>query len=412
MNFKQRKNKSLHLAHSESGYLCFFKANPIVPPLVRSAGVQTGAKIATEAGGVGAKVLANRVAGAVAGPVGIVAAEAVFPERTAIGTFGATPENTFNFTDTNVQSLEITKHGFELNGNSCLPPHYSSINLAPDVNIGFDKEKGTFTLYHQGKITELPPGTRIIKENDVIKINTAEETIEIQRKLIPPNPKQVGRNETALANGGKTATPNSKEQKQELEKQEAADNLNKANTGSRAIYSGGDDGSTDGSHDTGHSEFEIDYSGLLDPYASSYETTPPQGSNYYDDLETSPSYDFNVSELFETPSITSTRNYQAIPESTVTSLPDGTKILSLKNQPNDGTRVSRFDGKQIVVNNGIPSKLVLKLGDELTQNGITYLVSRSALGGDLELIEQTPEPIEPEQTESLTDAASRYLDDL
>jgi hypothetical protein len=229
------------------------------------------------------------------------------------------------------------------------------------------------------------------------------------------NPNKVSRTELA---GSKRETPSLQEQQQELGKEEAIESLNQTNTGSRAIYGGGDDGTTDGSHDTGPNEFEIDYSSLLqnpfeDPYAS-YETTPPPASNYSGDLETSPSLgDFNVSEPFETPPITSTRNYQPIPEFTVTRLlPDGTEILSLKNQPEDGTRVSRFDGKQIVVKNGIPSKLVLKLGDELTQNGITYLVSRSALGGGLELIEQTPQPIEPKQTESLADAAKKYLNDL
>ena len=425
MNFKSRKNKSLHLAHSESGYLCCFKTN-LNPATTEANNIVPFAKKATkevvtetvEQTAVKAGRVAGAVAGKVLGPVGLAYDVLGNAKSTAIGTFGTAPENTFNFASNPAKTLTMALNSagelrLELNGTVPLPEQYSSINLAPDVNIGV--ADGKYTLYKQGETIKLALGDEISKKaNDVLEIKTGEKTIEIKTP-VGHNPNKVSRTELA---GGKRETPSLQEQQQELGKQEAIESLNKSNTGSRAIYGGGDDGTTDGSHDTGHNEFEIDYSDLLNdppdnPYASSYETTPPPASNYYDDLETSPSYDdFNLSALYETPPITSTRNYQPIPAFTVTRLTDGTEILSLKNQPEDGTIVRRFDGKQIVVNIGIPSKLALKLGDELTQNGITYLVSHSSLGGGLELIEQTPQPIEPKQPESLAEAAKKYLDDL
>ena len=43
MNFKPKKNKSLHLAHLESGYLCFFQTGSIPNPVITEATVKTGA---------------------------------------------------------------------------------------------------------------------------------------------------------------------------------------------------------------------------------------------------------------------------------------------------------------------------------------------------------------------------------
>jgi hypothetical protein len=156
MNFKSRKNKSLHLAHSESGYLCCFKtnlnpeANNIVPfrkatgKVVEQTAIQAGVK-------AGAGRVAGAVAGKVLGPVGLASDVLGNAKSTAIGTFGTAPENTFNFASNPAKTLTMAlnstgKLRLKLNGTVPVPEQYSSINLAPDVNIGVADE--TYTLYN------------------------------------------------------------------------------------------------------------------------------------------------------------------------------------------------------------------------------------------------------------------------
>ena len=241
MNFKSRKNKSLHLAHSESGYLCCFKTN-LNPATTEANNIVPFAKKATkevvtetvEQTAVKAGRVAGAVAGKVLGPVGLAYDVLGNAEPTAIGTFGTAPENTFNFASNPAKTLTMALNSagelrLELNGTVPLPEQYSSINLAPDVNIGV--ADGKYTLYKQGETIKLALGDEISKKaNDVLEIKTGEKTIEIKTP-VGHNPNKVSRTELA---GGKRETPSLQEQQQELGKQEAIESLNKSNTGSRA----------------------------------------------------------------------------------------------------------------------------------------------------------------------------------
>jgi Avirulence protein len=243
--FKLKKNKSLHLAYSESGYLCCFKTNlnPItateannivrftrkatqaaVEETVEQTAIQAGAKAVI---GTGVKV-----AGKVLGPVAGLADFFINAESTVIDPFGTTAENTFNFANNPAETLTMALNSTgELRlklGNVFLPKQYSLINLARDVNIGFDGE--TYTLYNRGETIKLALGDGIEKKGDVLEIQIGGESIKIPLPVGYKKPDS----RTKLANGGETETPSLEEQKQKAEKQKATDNLNKANTRTRA----------------------------------------------------------------------------------------------------------------------------------------------------------------------------------
>ena len=238
MIFKLKKNKSLHLAHAESGYLCCFKtnlnpatteANNIVPFAKKATGKVVEETVEQTAIQAGAKAGAGKLLG----PVGLAYDVLGNAEPTAIGTFGTTAENTFNFANNPAETLTMALNSAgELRlklGNVFLPGQYPLINLARDVNIGFDGE--TYTLYNRGETIKLALGDGIKKKGDVLEIQIDGETTEIKMP-VRHNPNQVSR--TKLANGGETATPSLERQQQKTEKQEATDNLNKANTRTRA----------------------------------------------------------------------------------------------------------------------------------------------------------------------------------
>jgi predicted unusual protein kinase regulating ubiquinone biosynthesis (AarF/ABC1/UbiB family) len=246
--FKLKKNKSLHLAHAESGYLCCFKTNlnPVtvteannIVPFARKA-TQSAVEETVEQTAIqtGAKAGAGRVAGAVAGKVfGPIAGLADFfinAESTVIDPFGATAENTFNFANNPAETLTMAlnstgKLRLKLNGTVPLPEQYSLVNLARDVNIGFDGE--TYTLYYRGETIKLALGDGIEKKGDVLEIKTGGKTIVIPLSVGYKKPDD---SKTKLANGGETVTPSLEEQQQKTEQQKATDNLNKANTRTRA----------------------------------------------------------------------------------------------------------------------------------------------------------------------------------
>ena len=246
MIFKLKKNKSLHLAHAESGYLCCFKTN-LNPATTEANNIVPFAKKATKevvtetveqtAVKAGVKAGAGRVTGAVAGkvlgPVGLAYDVLGNAEPTAIGTFGTAPENTFNFASNPAETLTMALNSAgELRlklGNVFLPGQYPLINLARDVNIGFDGE--TYTLYNRGETIKLALGDGIEKKGDVLEIQTGGKTIEIKMQVGYKKPDD---SKTKLANGGKTATPSLEEEQQKTEKQKATDNLNKANTRTQA----------------------------------------------------------------------------------------------------------------------------------------------------------------------------------
>ena len=243
MIFKLKKNKSLHLAHAESGYLCCFKtnlnpatteANNIVPFAKKATGKVVEETVEQTAIQAGAKAGAGKLLSKIP-LVGAVAGLADFfinAEPTGIGTFGTTAENTFNFANNPAETLTMALNSAgELRlklGNVFLPGQYPLINLARDVNIGFDGE--TYTLYNRGETIKLALGDGIEKKGDVLEIQTGGKTTEIKMPVGYKKPDS----RTKLANGDERATPSLEEQKQKTEKQKAIDDLNKANSGTRA----------------------------------------------------------------------------------------------------------------------------------------------------------------------------------
>ena len=136
MIFKLKKNKSLHLAHAESGYLCCFKTNPVtvtteannIVPFARKA-TQAAVEETVEQTAIQAGAKAG--AGKLLGPVGLAYDVLGNAEPTAIGTFGTTAENTFNFANNPAETLTMALNSAgELRlklGNVFLPGQYPLI---------------------------------------------------------------------------------------------------------------------------------------------------------------------------------------------------------------------------------------------------------------------------------------------